>query len=192
MKKSISTILLCCFIFSIFSCSFALTPSNDPFPETSIGYMFDSEGNKLEAIGHLVSIESTTQSENSIAVTYEYTLRAPKVTVEEPDDGYSGTVYLTNHYSISGSKYLLTEVSGRWVMNDPNARVISASVDYYNDAINTAMQRGSSPVSNNFSVLTGFTEYGYNTDAFTIGSVLYLTIRVGTSRTYDSDTQNFL
>lgn len=60
-------------------------------------------------------------------------------------------------------------------MHDANARVISVYVDYYNDAINTLFQRGSADVSNYFSISTGFTEYGYNTDAFTIASVLYLT-----------------
>lgn len=192
MKRTISVVLLISLVFAIFSSSLAVNRVNELFPEIKVGHIYDSEGNKIQTVGHLVNISSLDLNNSEIAVTYEYVLRAPNVTVEQPDDGYSGTVYLTNHYSVSGSKYLLTEVSGYWEMHDVNARVISAYVDYYNDAINTSFQRGSADVSNYFSVSTGFTEYGYNTDAFTIGSVLYLTIRIGTSRTYTSDTENML
>lgn len=133
------------------------------------------------------------------AVTYAYNvdLRANgsgTYTESDDDDGNESTVYLTVHYLTQGSYptyYLLTAVSGRWVIEDPDrVSVTSARVEYgCSCAIPSVTQESSRYVSNNFWVNTNFTEYIVNYGA-SLGAKLTLTYLIGTSRTWSFTLTN--
>lgn len=136
------------------------------------------------------------------SITYRYNL--PSVaragassTVHDNDGGYASTVYLTISYDSKGSPstYLLKQVSGYWLVSDPNVSVTSAKLNYGCTGTfptpTTQSVTGVS-VSNYFTKNTGFTDYISDAYGAVLGANLTLTYKMGSSRTWSFTLTNNL
>ena len=197
MKKTLASILALAFCFVIGMPAYAVDAEPYVAAPTMTGYLYDDEGNCIEVTGYLVEMGMVcAYDENNEVIAATYAFRSPPFnsTVSGPDSGYSSTIYLTNYYSQNGYQYKLDAVSGYWVISDSRVSVTSATLSYYSTAMNTSIAQrvDNVPVSNNFYVNTGFTEYGYATEAYTIGSRLTLSYLMGTSRMWTFAMENTL
>ncbi len=197
MKKVLASILALSFCFVLSMPAYAVDAGlYEPAPSMT-GYLYDDEGNCVEVTGYLVDMGmACAYDENNETIAATYAFRSPpfNTTASGPDSGYSSTIYLTNYYSRNEYQYKLDAVSGYWEIHDSRVSVTSAKLSYCSTAINTTVtQRADDvPVSNNFYINTGFTEYGYATDAYTISSRLTLSYLMGTSRTWTFSMENNL
>lgn len=125
-------------------------------------------------------------------------LRAEGSTTESDHDGaYASTVYLTIHYSHKNTptEYLLTKVSGHWVISNSNVSVESARVSYGcsglfpTPATQSVADRS---VSNYFSINTGFTKYVTSATNAVMGANLTVNYLMGTSRRWSFTLSNIL
>lgn len=162
-----------------------------------IGYIYDDNGTLTSTVtGRLVDIAPMSISDEYSA-TYAFDLATSadyELLAYDNDDGYASTIYLTIYYTTNANgQYLLTRVSGYWVISDPKASVTSASLHYacteYSAPRSQDVTRS---VSNNFSYATGFSTYVYNTPVSTLAAELTLEYLIGTSRTWDFTLQNIL
>lgn len=155
---------------------------------TMIGYATDDEGNTYEIIGRLVDTVTPYSTNGVYTSTYAYDISHTD-TADAPDSGYVSHVYLTVHYTLrDGNYYLLTNVSGYWDIQDYNASVTSANVEYI--CGQSGLQRN---VSNNFSFATGFTTFtDCDNNGCTVGARLNLTYKIGSSRTWNFTLNNIV
>ena len=156
--------------------------------EEMIGYATDEDGNRYEIIGELVDTSTPRSIGGSYSATYAYDVSRVN-TADSADSGNASHVYLTVHYILrDGQHYLLTAVSGRWVISDHQASVISSTISYschpYENAHNIA-------VPNDFYRETGFTLFTPDNGTYSaVGATLHLRYLIGNSRTWTFDLQN--
>lgn len=174
------------------------TDSNKP----AYGILTSEDGKQFLIEGRLCDSMQTCAG-NEATITYEYTIPVSAVratnsstTVDSPDDGYVSHIYLTLNYQTQNTptEYLLTGVSGRWTIDDPNVAVLSTSLTYgysgwfpaYASQNNTIKN-----VSNPFSYSTGFSSYILS-DGAVMGANLTLDYLMGTSRKWSFTLVNNL
>lgn len=195
MKKLICLLLVLSILASTTPIAFA-----DVSSEEMIGILTSEDGRQFQILGSLME---TRDCNGNTMATYRFDvprsiMTGGSSTIYDYDGGYASTVYLTITYSMqnSPSEYLLTGVSGHWIITDPNASVESATVSYgcsagtpadYNQYVLDA------PVSNYFSIPTGFTEYILGT-AFgaVLGANLTVNYIMGSTRRWSFTLQNNL
>lgn len=167
-----------------------------------VGILTLDDGTQIEVEGEIVNTASTLDDHSDQSVTYRYNL--PSVsrvggssTIHDNDGGYASTVYLTISYDIKGnpSTYLLKQVSGYWLVSDPNVSVTSAKLNYGCTGIfpvpTTQSVIGVS-VSNYFTRNTGFTDYVSDAYKAVLGANLTLTYKMGSYRTWSFTLTNNL
>ncbi len=198
MKKTLASILALAFCFAVCMSAYAIDVEPYAAAPTMTGYLYDDEGNCVEVTGYLVETNNIAplSAERNTSLTYAYYLSSTDFsnTASEPDSGYSSTVYLTINYTTrpieNYTESLLTSVSGSWEIHDSRVSVTSANVSYSCIGLGTAYQSGSSSVSNNIPISTGFTRYASEVDQ-TLGATLTLKYLMGTSRTWTFTLQNY-
>ena len=188
MKKFLAVLLVFAIGLTMGTAALAADLDQGTIAQRMTGYLYDDAGNCVEVIGRLVetNVMALSNANDSIAATYEFNLKSTTFNsnpVSSPDSGYSSTVYLTVNYYRNGLSYLLSSVSGSWVIEDSRVSVTSASLNYFCVDSQHSLQIGSRAVSNNFYVGTGFSTYVEGSDA-TVGAQLTLTYLMGNSRSW--------
>lgn len=205
MKKIISLVLCLVFIFTFAVPVFADEPDAEfsgAAPEM-IGILTTEDGEQHIIKGKLVSSGLSTQSDdNGSSITYKYDLltspRASESTTEsDQDGGLASTVYLTITYTQKNTptEYLLTNVSGYWVISDKKASVESATVSYGCSGIfpsPTTQSVLDLSVSNYFNISTGFTDYVTSDIYAVMGANLTVNYLMGTARRWSFTLTNNL
>lgn len=154
------------------------------------GYIVDDLGNTTTVTGKLVNTIAPYSANGEYAATYAYDVSMTS-TADSPDSGFSSHVYLTIYYKLrDGRYYLLTRISGYWNIEDYRVTVTSSTLDYVCGAQGGVYGVN---VSNNFSVATGFTNYTEDNGIYSsVGARLYLTYKMGTSRTWSFTLDNYV
>lgn len=194
MRKLCALLLAAIMIFtmpmSAYATSLISAPHNPGIVAvpTMIGHATDENGNTYEVIGTLVETIVPRSTNGTYASTYAYDI-SHRDTADAPDSGYVSHVYLTVHYKLrDGNYYVLTNVSGYWDIQDYNATVTNANVEYI--CGQTGLTRN---VPNNFSFATGFTTFTDCDDSgCTVGARLNLTYKIGSSRTWTFSLPNMV
>lgn len=165
------------------------------------GVLTTDDGTRYLVEGVPVNVAKTTKINDSTFVTYRYDIptlysAGGSTEVHAPDDGYSSTVYLTIQYNTRNTptEYLLTRVSGYWEIADPRVSVESASVSYGCSGAFPSLTAHQSvlnvPVTNNFGIDTGFTDYVASGSVATVGANLTVNYLMGTSRRWSFTLEN--
>lgn len=201
MKKLIS--LFICLVIIITSLPISVYASDinstHEYQDAMEGILTSYDGNQYVITGTLISSDQQMYS-NTSSATYAYNIPASLLssggsnTEYSPDSGYASTVYLTVYYSHRNDRteYLLTRVSGYWIISDENASVESASV-YYGYSCDGPFIReyDTEDVNNYFSFSTGFTTY--IPEAFSaMGAHLTVNYLIGTSRRWSFTLTNLV
>ncbi len=165
---------------------------------TIMGYLTSEDGMNIPVKGFLERREyiRNSESETNVADTYRFEVPSRLVhndTAQSPDSGYVSTVYLTITYtttSTTPTEYLLTKVSGYWVITDSQASVENAYLSYCCTDLGAPLQHVSNlSVSNNFTKTTNFSSYIVNIYA-DMGAKLELHYLYGTSRRWTFSLEN--
>ena len=196
MKKFFAVLLVFAIGLTMGTAALAADLDQGTIAQRMTGYLYDDAGNCVEVIGRLVetNVMALSNANESIAATYEFNLKSTTFNsnpVSSPDSGYSSTVYLTVNYYRNGSSYLLSSVSGSWVIEDSRVSVTSASLYYFCVDGQHSLQNGSRSVSNNFYVGTGFSTY-VSGAGLAVGAQLTLTYLMGTSRSWTFTLPNYV
>lgn len=188
MRKYVALILAVSLIVLPAVSVSAAEVAESPVPDTMVGYAIDEDGNRYEIIGELVNTTMPRTSDGVHSATYAYDIQDYNE-IYHSDDGYSSTVYLTVYYTIRDNfHYLLTAVSGHWVIHDYRVSVIDSKVTYASGVYHRV---ANAPVSNNFYINTGFTNFTEDNGSYsTVGATIYLTYLMGSSRTWTYELQN--
>ena len=183
-------LLSCCFVVSANALESQSidAPSIDPF---GIGILTLDDGTQIEVVGEIVDTASTLNYNSDKSITHKYHL--PSVARA----GGSSTVYLTISYDVKGSPstYLLKQISGYWLVFDPNVSVTSTKLNYGCTGtfpIPTTQSVTGVSVSNYFTRNTGFTDYISDGYKAVLGANLILTYNMGSSRTWSFTFINHL
>jgi len=199
-RKLLCTFLSVCIIFSssVYSYASEIESFESISPSVCTGILTSSNGEEYIIYGTKVDNEQRSISNNS-SITYRYDLPASIMatgtsSVNSPDSGYVSTVYLTVNYTHRNnqSEYLLTSISGSWVISDYQASVQSA---YLNAGCNCDLPLVSNQriedraVSNNFYINTNFSTY-IAQDYGIMGAYLTLNYIIGSSRTWSFTLDN--
>lgn len=180
--------------------------SNDNATELlpgNVGILTADDGTQLVIYGEVVSAIQPLSVDSGSSVTYRFDIPAASniggsATVYDHDGGLSSTVYLTLDYKTRNTptEYLLTRVSGYWVISDPKASVESAAVSYgCNGTFPKSVNYQSTfdvPVNNYFSIYTGFTQYVAGDSCAIVGAYLTVNYLMGTARRWDFTLYNTL
>lgn len=186
-------LLSCCFVVPANALELQSidAPNINPF---GIGILTLDDGTQIEVEDEIVDTASTLNYNSDKSITYKYHL--PSVaraggssTVHDNDSGYASTVYLTISYDVKGSPstYLLKQVSGYWLISDPNVSVASAKLNYGCTGtfpIPTTQSVTGVSVSNYFTRNTGFADYISDAYEAVLGANLILTYKMGSSRVW--------
>ncbi|MFR9163206.1 MAG: hypothetical protein ACLVK1_05265 [Lachnospiraceae bacterium] len=169
------------------------------------GFVIGENGEIAEIEGVLISerqLPATRSAEyNRYERTYMYAVPrgvTGSVTVDETDDALVTTAYLTIEYSSIVDEqgrdlFLLDRVSGYWKEPSDSAVVTRSYVDYACVRIEEMDQMDTNvPVSNHFSIDTGYTIGAPDWAGGTIGANLYLDFKRGTSSTWSLVVKNLL
>ena len=170
-------------------------PLPERIPQSVVGYLQSDDCNTEIVKGELINLRCSS-APNHFAATYAYTVTLEHSnTVSGPDSGYSSTVFLTIEYITRNTytEYLLTSVSGYWLISDDRVTVTDAELLYACSGANPlpVYQRDTVDVSNFFSQNTNFTSY-ITEYLGTLGANLTLTYKMGTSRTWTFTLSNTL
>ncbi len=173
-------------------------------PETMAGVLEGSDGTRQTVVGYLVQDElPQTRSIGEKEATYRFDVNVEprasgSTTVDDVDGGYASRVYLTIRYSTRNTptEYLLTGVSGRWVITDGKASVRSAYVSYgcngtFPSPV-SSQSRTNVAVSNNFNISTNFSSYVTSEIWAVCGAYLTVNYIMGSSRTWSFTLNNYL
>ena len=193
MRKLCALLLATIMTFTVPMSAYATSSYTIYNPEivvapTMIGHATDENGNTYEIVGTLVDTIAPRSTNGTYVSTYAYDISHTN-TADAPDSGYVSHVYLTIRYTLrDGNYYLLTNVSGHWDIQDYNASVTNATVEYI------CGQSGlSRNVSNNFSFATGFSTFtDCDASGCTVGARLNLTYKIGSSRTWTFSLPNII
>lgn len=199
MRKIVS-LLLAVLIVSIFP--MAVFAEDVGADKKVYGVLMSDDGEQILIEGRVCN-SMRTQAGNGGAITYEYAIPASvtratgsSLTVDAPDDGYASHVYLTISYKTQNTptEYLLTGVSGRWTIEDPNVAVLSTSLTYGYSGWFPAyagQNKTIENVSNPFSYSTGFSSYIVSQGAV-MGTNLTLNYLMGSTRKWSFTLVNNL
>lgn len=208
-KRVISALLSLITVLSIAPSAFAFGSEATPVDKypSGIGILTTDDGSQYIIQGKVVSESpasastpnATVLGENGQAsVTYLYDI-PESLTKSSYDSGVVSTVYLTITYKTRNTptEYLLTGVSGKWVITDSKASVESATLSYGCTGVfpsPTTQSVRNVPVENNFSISTGFTDYVTSAaSAYDVmGANLTLGYLMGTSRRWTFTLTNNL
>ncbi|WP_312943122.1 hypothetical protein [Oscillibacter sp.] len=168
-----------------------------------IGVLTTEDGAQHIIEGTLVSMSPLTRSiGNNNSVTYKYdlpaSLRASGSTTESDHDGaIASTVYLTINYAHQNTptEYLLTSVSGHWVITDQKASVESATVSYGCSGLfprPTTQSVLDRSVANYFNISTSFTNYVASDTHAVMGANLTVNYLMGTAWRWSFTLTNIL
>lgn len=196
----ISLVLVLCMLCTL---TLSVSAQEIAFIDSSIrnvvGVLTLDDGSQHQIVGTAVyGHQRSGQTDN--AITYAFAVPASlaaggSTTIHDWDDGNASIVYLTINYDISddGSRYLLTSVSGYWVIEDRYASVESASLTYgcASTLIGRTQRASNVTVSNNFYISTGFTQYIPEVDGV-MGANLTVNYLIGTSRRWSFTLTNNL
>ena len=173
MKKTFLRIISFIFCFVLLFSSSTIVYAADFFPETEIvGVLTTEDGTQHIIKGELVSNNANTRTAlpNDYYQTYKFNIPAePKAgggdsTIYDEDPHLTSTVYSTISYitrnnSLGEKEYLLTGVSGYWIITDPKTIVESAEITYGCSIVHQSSQSVTRTVRNSFNYSTGFTQY---------------------------------
>lgn len=179
------------------------TTISDVIP-MSMAVLTTDDGVQHIVEGEPVLTQYATGDSGAISTTFKYNISerdfisGPMFDTAQGHDGaYASTVYLTITYfeQNNPNEYLLTGVSGHWVVGDSRVVVTSASLNYgcsevYPDP--TTQSKINVSVRNNFSISTGFTDYVSESPGSVVGANLTLDYLMGSSRTWSFTLYNQL
>lgn len=190
-------------VFSLSYCMFSYAQENDN--SKPIGILTNEQGVVTEIEGVLVDEKIMPATRASDLVKYErtYMYAVPRaisgeVTVDEVDDGYVTRAYLTIEYSSTPDRegddlFVLNKVRGYWTDPTDQAWVENSYIDYACVEINDSTQRNMGvPVSNHFSISTGYTKGVPDWAGGILGANLHLNLRRGTSSSWNLTVYNLL
>ena len=202
MISLVLTLMMCLSLYVPSFASEVNTTSFEELPEM-IGILTTDKGEQHIIKGTLVSSPPSTRNlGNNNHITYKYDLpispKASGLTKEsDQDSGLASTVYLTITYTHKNTptEYLLTNVSGYWVITDSKASVESASVSYGCSGLFPTLTTQSvtdRSVSNYFNISTGFTNYVTSSSNAVMGANLTVNYLMGTARRWSFTLPNLL
>lgn len=203
----VSLFLVVSMIISVPVCALEPVEEKTITPTTPIGYLVSDDGVVYEIEGKLVNAPCAVMSNESnegIPQTYMYDLSSlshragGSNTVHDTDKMLVSTVYLTINYSyytdsVKGDMYLLTSVSGYWVVDDHQVFTPSASLYYgcSDPGITQSTYVFPISVNNHFSVDTDFTTY-VRQEYGVMGANLTVNYQMGSSRKWSFSLPNTL
>ena len=201
MKKKFLSLLLAlamCLSLSVPAQAAATDTKPNTLNPNVAGVLTTEDGSQLLIEGALVS--TLVKRNGDCEATYQYSIPAAFTrgsgtsSMDEIDSGYASHVYLTLHYNHRNNQteYLLTRVSGYWVILDSSATVESAFLTYACNCGNIGQYVWDRSVSNNFNIATGFTTYVENYGSGNLGAQLTLNYLIGNSRRWSFTLNNTL
>lgn len=203
MKKLVAVILSTLLFATCFSVSAKDEQATKIHPQKTLqASLVDSQGCEIKVTGYLLNEETfkATGSQSEQKVTYYYPLYVSKgsgsFTEEGSDGALAATAYLTIYYETQNTptEYLLTKVSGSWVIHDSSVIYTGATLDYGcvgSFPQHSSEQTGSRSVGNPFSINTGFSKYTTEYGGV-LGANLYVNLQIGSSRKWTLHLQNNL
>lgn len=197
MKKALSIALIpiICFLLGMTAITADLKK-----PATSqelTGFLSDGKGHCFEIVGRpietYVAYKGAYRDEAVITVTYLYIIDGSVFAGTEAGSrpGSFLKLHLINEYDQDGKFDVLTSVSGKWEIKDPNTSVSGASLSYTCQGAGAQQQCGEAAVENDFVVETGFTERIFAAAGAT-GSNLTVELLVDGTETWTFTAENKL
>ena len=195
MKRKVASLMIALLTFvSVSTTGFALEKDN--LISGNYGIMVADDGTQCIVKGEVIATSEIQKTGGGKSVTFKYDIPEPikrgtggSWTEYDVDGAKVSTVYLTVDYLTKNTptEYLLTGVSGHWVLNDSRVTVPSASLSYgcsglFPSPVTQSVQNRL--VGNYFSINTGFTKYVAGDVQAIVGANLTVNYRMGTSRTW--------
>lgn len=201
MKKKLVALLL---VLTMVVCILPMSAFADNMEVGTIpnltGVLTTDDGTTYFIKGEFVDTPQAYSNNESSSTTIKYELPAATPqsgsnTVSGNDGGLSSTVYLTISYKVKSdeNEYLLTGVSGYWVITDSKASVESATLNYGCTGGGVTQAVNDLSVSNWFNISTGFQNYVPAYGIFSVmGANLTVNYLMGTARRWSFTLPNLL
>lgn len=192
-QKNICKVLIFGLLSSIALPAWAIDNSIDASIQESnlVAYLENENGEKIPIDCKVITNKSRIKN-NEESVTCEFAVPRAAILHEQEtgtaiDKSYSVRGYVTIDFLTKNTptEYLLTDVSGNWIILDSHVTVTDAMVAYECFDLNpgSIQQSDSRIVANNFSFPTGYTTYVVAPYG-TMGATITLTLTTNGSHTW--------